>query len=747
MIQLRKLGHRPTTGLNGAGAVSFFRDGLSGLVFALVIITYCISFSALIFQGDLAGGLTLGLSTLLTGTVITCLIVSLTSTLSPAGAGPDTPAVAVMSVLATAIASHAASTGMGAEMATIHVLIAISASTLLTGLLLFALGSLRLGIWLRFVPYPVIGGFLAASGWLLVTGGVEVMTGVAPQLSLQSITSLFASEHLAQFLVGMSFAVGVFYIRRKVFDSFLTLPVAFFSLVILLDLFLLVFGLSEQVGGRSAWYLQGISGVNLWMPINAVIEHDIEWSSLAFSAAEIGAVCGVTAISVLLDVSSLEVARQQSADLDKELRYNGVANIVAGLAGGAAGNLSLSGSILIQEAGAVSRLSGVAAAGFCAIVLFFGADVAGFIPTPLLGGLLAYLGLVVLAEALIRSPAQRSLTEFLLAGAIMAVIVYSGYLLGVVLGIVGACLLFAISYSRIGVVRRHLTRLNFASNVERSPHETQLLKEHGAQIHVLWLTGFIFFGSSNGLFEFVKRTMDKQTDPNVRYLVLDFSAVPGLDTSAVLSLVKLRNYCDERAANIAFAGLNEQLQNAFTAAGVITDSGPHRAFPDRNEALEWCENVLLSDFESTEATEASFEQWLDDVFGGEVEPSRLISYFDRRTFKQGQVVLKQGGQSNSVDLLSTGSIAITITDANGHSTRLRRMAAQTVIGEMGFFRKAPRAAAVIAEQPTVIYRLTRKGFERMQSEDPKAAAAFYRLIVRVLSDRLEFANREISALI
>jgi SulP family sulfate permease len=734
-------------GLNGAGSVSLFRDCLSGLVFALVIVTYCISFSALIFQGDLAGGLTLGLSTLLTGTVITCLIVALTSTLSPAGAGPDTPAVAVMSVLATAIATHAASTGMSAELATIHVLIAISVSTLLTGILLFALGSLRLGVWLRFVPYPVIGGFLAASGWLLVTGGIEVMTGVAPQLSTQSISSIFAVEHLPQFLIGMSFAVGVFYIRRKVFDSFLTLPVAFFSLVILVNLGLLVFGVSEQFGGRSAWYLQGMSGVNFWMPIHAVIEHDIEWSLLAFSAAEIGAVCGVTAISVLLDVSSLEVARQQSADLDKELRYNGVANIVAGLAGGAAGNLSLSGSILIQEAGAVSRFSGVAAAGFCAIVLFFGADVATFVPTPLLGGLLAYLGLVVLAEALIRSPAQRSLTEFLLAGAIMAVIVYSGYLLGVVLGIIGACLLFAISYSRIGVVRRHLTRLDFASNVERSPDETALLKEHGAQIHVLWLSGFIFFGSSNGLFEFVKRTMDEQESPKVRFLVLDFSAVPGLDTSAVLSLVKLKNYCDERAANIAFAGLNEQLQNVFTAAGIVTEGGPHRAFPDRNEAMEWCENVLLSGHESAEATEATFEQWLENVFGGEVEPSRLMSYFDRRTFKKGQVVLKQGGQSNSVDLLATGSIAITITDEKGHSTRLRRMAAQTVIGEMGFFRKVPRAAAVIAEQPTVIYRLTRKGFERMQAEDPKAAAAFYRLIVSVLSDRLEFANREISALV
>ena len=745
MIQLRKLGHRPLHGLDG-GSSSLLRDCLSGLVFALVIVTYCISFSALIFQGEIASGLTLGLSTILTGTVVTSLIIALTTTLAPAGAGPDTPTVAVMSVLAAAVSTHVAAMNMGPELAVIHVLIAISASTLLTGLLLFLLGALRLGIWLRFVPYPVIGGFLAASGWLLITGGIEVMTGVAPQLSVSSLSLLFLPGHFPQLFLGAAFALALFILRRM-FDSFLTLPVSFFSLVLLVNLVLLGLGLVEDIGGRSAWYLTNMADVQFWVPVRTVFEVDLHWNTFVLSAAEIGAVCGVTAISVLLDVSSLEVARQQSADLDKELKYNGVANILSGLAGGAAGNLSLSGSILIQEAGAASRFSGVVAALFCAIVLFVGSDAAGYIPKPLLGGLLAYLGLVVFTEALVRSPAQRSPTEYLLAGAIMAVIIYSGYLLGVVIGIIGACLLFAFSYSRIGIVRRHLTRLEFSSNVERSPHEAALLREHGAQIHVLWLSGFIFFGSSNRLFEFVKGTMDRQKNPHVRFLVLDFSAVPGLDTSAVLSLVKLRNYCDERAAHAAFAGLNEKLRTAFTAAGIITDDGPHRAFTERNEALEWCEDLLLSEYELADATEETFQQWLESVFGGEVEPARLVSYFDRRTYKKGQVVLKQGGRSNSVDLLAAGSVAITITDEQGHPRRLKNMAAQTVIGEMGFFRKAPRTAAVIAEQPSVIYRLTRKSFDRMQAEDPKAAAAFYRLIVRILSDRLEFANREITALI
>jgi SulP family sulfate permease len=59
----------------------------------------------------------------------------------------------------------------------------------------------------------------------------------------------------------------------------------------------------------------------------------------------------------------------------------------------------------------------------------------------------------------------------------------------------------------------------------------------------------------------------------------------------------------------------------------------------------------------------------------------------------------------------------------------------------------PRTATVIAEEPSVIYRLTKKSFDAMQEKDPAAAVAFHKLIIRLLADRLEFANREISALL
>ncbi len=218
--------------------------------------------------------------------------------------------------------------------------------------MLFGLGSLKLGQWLRFIPYPVIGGFLAASGWLLITGGVEVVTQSNLTLSPASWAALYGATYGPQILVGLLFAIAIALIRRWV-PAFLALPVAFIAFLVVLDVVLFVFVPADV---RSAWFLPSLGQLTLWWPIGAIMQHDVDWGVLAQSSAEIGAVCGITAISMLLDVSSLEVARSKTADLDKELRTNGFANIIAAALGGAGGNLSLNGAILLEESGAAGRM-------------------------------------------------------------------------------------------------------------------------------------------------------------------------------------------------------------------------------------------------------------------------------------------------------------------------------------------------------------------------------------------------------
>ena len=385
------------------------------------------------------------------------------------------------------------------------------------------------------------------------------------------------------------------------------------------------------------------------------------------------------------------------------------------------------------------------AALVCGVVLFSGADIGSLVPKAILMGMLAYLGVTILAE-LFRSPAQRSWADWALAAGIMLVIVNFGYLMGVVLGVIGACLMFALSYSRIGVIRRHLTRQEFSSNVERAPEQTRLLREEGERLHVFWLSGFIFFGSSNGLFERIRRAIDAQDEKPIGYVVLDFSAVPGLDTSAVLSLIKLRNYCNENGVTLVFSGLSEAMKTGFHKAGFFTSGQSHQLFASRNEAVEWCEDMLLMYHEVGEASAHSFESWLTAELGT-ADMSRILPYLDRHEIEIGEPLFRQGEPPDSVEILASGCVAITIEDELGRPIRLRRMMGYTVVGEMGFYRQVPRTASVIAEERSVVFRLTRESFDKMQREDPAAASVFHKLIIRLLSDRLEFANREISALL
>ena len=250
-----------------------------------------------------------------------------------------------------------------------------------------------------------------------------------------------------KFSIGLLFAIAIPLLGRFV-PSYLALPVAFFGFLIILDVALFGFVGDETV--RVAWFLPSLGELTLWWPTSAIIGQQVDWGVIAQSSAEIGSFCGVMAIALLLDVSSLEVARQKTSDLDQEFRSNGLANLLASVLGGFGGSLSMNACLLLDEFGATTRWAGAIVGIVCAIILFSGADVGSVVPKAILAGMLVYLGAIILVE-LWEAPAQSSWMEWALTGVMTLVIINFGYFMGVVVGVIGACLMFALSYSRIGV--------------------------------------------------------------------------------------------------------------------------------------------------------------------------------------------------------------------------------------------------------------------------------------------------------
>jgi len=153
---------------------------VAALLVTLVTLSYSISYAALIFNGDdLQPHLAAGIHAALMAAWVVALVVALGSSFHFSIAGPDSNATAILALMASGVAAEVKHLrGSGAD-AVPTVLLMLAGSALLGGLLVFLIGALRRGRLIRFLPYPVVGGFLAGTGYLVFSGGLKVLTGSA----------------------------------------------------------------------------------------------------------------------------------------------------------------------------------------------------------------------------------------------------------------------------------------------------------------------------------------------------------------------------------------------------------------------------------------------------------------------------------------------------------------------------------------------------------------------------------------
>ncbi|HVG50031.1 MAG TPA: SulP family inorganic anion transporter [Xanthobacteraceae bacterium] len=725
-----------------ADNASFFaRDAVAGVVTSIVLIANIISFGTLMFPGDLVVGVPTAIWSMLVGACIVGICVALTTSLPPLATGIDSPTGAVLIVLSVAVGSAVIARGGTAPSAVATVMLIFTAATLFSGALFLAIGYFRWAEYFRFVPYFVVGGFLAATGWLLISGGVRMTTG--HPLTIEALSAEWTGPEAIR--LGCAVAtVAILLTLRHLVRSVVTIPVALLAMWVAGAAILGWLDLSDVKHG---WYFRSMGALNIWSPFNVAHAPDIPWQTLIAFIPEVIAVTLVALLSLVTKVSGMEVVRQTFGDLDREFRSHGIGNIIAAPFGGLISAMQSGTSRLLEQAGGTTRGSGVICSAIIGLVALGNFDLAGIIPIPVIAGLVFYLGYTFFMDALARPFAQRAWLDLLPAIGIAVVCVKYGYLFGVLVGLIGACLLFAISYARIGAVRRSITRAKFASNVDRSPEASEYLHVTGDAIQLYWLTGYIFFGCSEGVLERVRGDIEALPSGRVRYVVLDFGMVSGADSSALVSLSKLKSFCDQCHVTLVYCSLSPGNHTLLEKEGFFGGKSRHQAFANLNTALAWCEDQLLATTQiNANIGLAGFEPWLQRQLGPGVNAADLIGYLERKNIDSAQVLYDRGGPANSIDLVAAGTLMVEISNPENATSRRRRITTHTVVGEMGFFRKSVRSATVSTDGSATIFTLTRTNFERMQQERPDLSSAFYNFIICVLADRIEFSNREVAAL-
>jgi SulP family sulfate permease len=450
----------------------------------------------------------------------------------------------------------------------------------------------------------------------------------------------------------------------------------------------------------------------------------------------------VGAMALLLNASGIELIADREVDLNRELRAAGAANLVAGLGGGPVGFHALSLTALAQRTGAKSRVVGLVAAAVVALGLLFGASIMSLVPRVVLGGLLLFLGLSFLVEWLIDAWPRLPRADYAVVVLILLVIGAFGFLQGVGFGLALAVILFVVNSSRTDVVKHALDATSLPSNVDRSPEERKVLREHGDKVQVFQLQGFLFFGTANGLLDQVRSRVADPSHPPLRFLVLDFKRVIGLDSSAVLSFTKAVQLAEAEGFTLVLTALGSDVRRRLARGGV--EAGERvRFYPDLDRGMELVEDEMLEAAGASTAQTSLLER-LIRTLGREVED--LLVYLERMEAETGEEIIRQGDPSGDVFFLESGRLSVQLRQDDGEVVRLRSMGPGTVVGEVAMYLGASRTASVVAEVPSVLYRLPAGSLEAMERTDPGAAAAMHRFFAHLLSDRLADTLRSMSAL-
>jgi SulP family sulfate permease len=716
---------------------------LAGLVVGVVVVIVAISFAVLIFSGDLAPiapkGISLGLFT----AVVMAGLIALTSSYRGMVATPqDVPAAITALVASSVAATLPAGTSSDALFAT--VVAAIALITVSTGLFFLALGFFKLGGLSRFIPYPVIGGFLAGTGWLLFRGSVGVLSDVP--LSFDTLSRLLDTEIVVRWLPGFVFGLVLLVILRRT-SHFLALPVLLVGGIGIFFILLAVTGTSIAEATARGWLFEPLPAGDLWRPLDPALLAQVSWKSVLAEAPSLLAIMLAGMVALLLNATGLELVVEREIDLDRELRAAGAANILAGLGGGMVGFQTLALSALGHRIAPDRRLVGIVSAGLCATCLFFGSTLLTLFPKPILGGLLLFLGLAFLVEWVWDAWFKLPRFDYLVVVSILAAIATVGFLEGVGLGVAIAVVLFVVNYSRIDVVKIALSGATYTSKVQRPPKHARALRVHGHELFILQLQGFLFFGTANQLVERVRQRMGEAGLPAVRYLLLDFRLVSGIDSSALLGFVKMHKLAESQAAGLVFVHTPPEVQRQLERNGICDGDGVVvRWFPELDRAVEWCEDqILLARNMALEERDQPLAERLARMLVSDEAP-KLIHYLERIEVPEGHLLIRQDDPADDVYLVESGRVTAQMELAAGKTVRLLTMGAGSIVGQEELYLGTSRAASVVTEAPSVIYRLSAGALHRMESDEPSLAIALHHFMSRILTERLAVSQRTLQSL-
>ena len=553
----------------------------AGFTSGLGLLVAQIAFGSFIFSGPLAPYSSQGVGLVLFGNFAACLIIALLGGYRGAISGLSPALVIVMATVGFTMDAEGDAlfiTTAGALM--------IGAVTV--GMCCLAIGFLRLSNLVRFIPYPVSGGFVAGIGGAVCLAAMSLM---GADTDWRAIPALVESPVLWKWAPGAVYGVALYFAMKR-WGNPLILPVSVVLAVGAYHFVLATLDISGSEARVAGLLLTSTSDGSLWPALRPDDLMHVDWTAMAMQFPAILTLILIALICVIMNFAGLEMAANQELDWDREFKATGLASVISGLGGGTAASMIVPASLRSKLFGATTRLTGVVAAFVIGGALFLGDGILELVPVPLVGGILFFAGIGMLDEGLLRTRKRLPWAEYGIIVLIFFVIITFGLFEGVGAGMVATLVFFTVRLSRVDVIESRFTVREQRSNKVRPVPDRAILMERGNRVHIYRLQGYIFFGSVSPLVDRLRRLLGGASRPDC--LIMDFSAVSGFDFSAVNVLCRFLQTVNAAGVQVVLCGLPEQLRNGLERNLPPAEFDLLRIESDAECALEHCEEVVIA---------------------------------------------------------------------------------------------------------------------------------------------------------
>ena len=731
---------------------SLTSDIWGGFAAMLVALPSSIAFGVAIYTTLGPGYLAQGAVAGILGAIAMGLVASIVGGAPRLISAPCAPAAAVVTVLAAELI--AGTRGGEGSIQPQEVILLMTLVGLMSGGLQLVYGIAGAGRLIKYIPFPVVSGYLSGVGVLIFLSQLPKFLGFPKEIDLSvGLTSL---EHWdwPSITVGATTVLGIL-VGPKVTKA---VPAA---IVGLLAGMLTYFGLGlvqpELLQLENNDLLIGPLGAGPGSVLTGLSER---WSSI--EGLHVGDVHALlipaVTLSILLSIDTLKTSvvidaiTRSRHDSNRTLIGQGIGNIASALIGGMPGAGTMGPTLVNVTSGGKTRLSSILEGVFVLAVFLLFSKLIGWVPIPALAGILVVVAFRMVDWHSFHLLKHKStILDFCVIAAVVAVAIKIDLIAAAGAGLALAILLYIREQIRGTVVRRKLNGSQISSKQHRLPAEKEILEKYGTLTTVCQLQGSLFFGTTDQLFT--------ELEPDLkisRYVILDMRRVQSVDFTAVHMLEQVEAMLKERQGVLIFSNLPEtlpsgqHLETYFAQMGLVTPEQEVKVFDSLNEALEWAEDQILEENRLlTKGSAMPLELPEIDLlrdFEADHIMDALKACITERSFDKDETVFRKGDDGDELFLIRKGIVRIHLPLEGGGHYCLATFARGNFFGDMAFLVRGTRSADAVAATETDVYVISRTQFDDMSRLYPLLGLKMFARLARTLAVRLRHTDSELRTL-